>query len=129
MSTVHKPVLGSLGPLRTTSSSWFEMVTLVLVKVALQSLSHSCPIDNRLPVFRSSNTRALFAIAGMLGIASCVLLVDIMAWPLGHPTDSGDAWVVVMAELFMMYVPVAPESGCALIDAGCWATRFVRGSI
>ena len=102
MSTVHKPVLGSLGPLRTTSSSWFEMVTLVLVKVALQSLSHTCPIDNRLPVLRSSNTRALFAIVGTLGIASCVCLVDIMAWPLGHPTDSGDAWVVFMFVVFMM---------------------------
>ncbi len=93
-STVQSPVRVSLGPVSTTSLFLLVILTLVLVKIALQSLSHICPIDNRFPVFRPSKTLALFAFLGMFGIASCVLVFDCMACPLGQPTVNGAAGLV-----------------------------------
>ena len=110
--------------MRTCSFLSFIISTLVLEKVALQSLSHSWPMERRLPVFRPSKTLALLAISGMFGIASRVLVVELMDCPFGHPTSSNDAGLVCIVVVFMTYVPLAPESGCALIYC-CfgWATR------
>ena len=88
ISTVQSPVRVSLGPVSTTSLSLLVISTFSLVKIALQSLSHICPIDNKFPVLRPSKTLALFALLGMFGIASCVLVSDWMACPLGQPTVS-----------------------------------------
>ena len=123
ISTVHSPVLLSLGPVSTRSLSLLVISTVVFENVALQSLSQSWPIDKRLPVLRPSKTRALFAISGILGIASRVLVVEVMDCPLGHPTASVDAGLVCISHVFMTYVPLAPESGCALIYFVGWATR------
>ena len=123
-STVHNPVRVSLGPVSTVWPVLFLMVTFSLVKVAVQSLSHSCPMDRRFPVLRSLNTRAAFAGVGTFGIASFVCVVEMMDCPLGHPTDSGLVSVIIMFLSVMRYVPLAPESGWAVMVVG-WATRLL----
>ncbi len=122
-STVHRPVRLSRGPRRTCSLFLFVISTVVFVKVALQSLSQSCPIDSRFPVLRPSKTLALLAISGRFGIASRVLVVEVIYWPFGHPTSSLVDGIVCMDFVFITYVPLAPESGCALIYWVGWATR------
>ena len=123
-STVHNPVRVSLGPVSTVWSVLFRMVTFSLVKVAVQSLSHSWPMDRRFPVLRSLNTRAAFAGVGTFGIASFVCVVEMMDCPLGHPTDSGVESVIIMFLSVMRYVPLAPESGWAVMMFR-WATRLL----
>ena len=110
-STVQSPVRLSLGPVRTIWSVELVMVTFAFVKVALQLLSHSCPIDKRFPVFNSGKTRAWLASFDTCGIANVAASVDMRDCPLGHPTLRRLAGCVVIPDDCMMYVPLAPESG------------------
>ena len=103
MSTAHNPVLVSRSPLSTILFCLFLISTAAFVNVALQSLSHSWSMERRLPVFKSSNTQALFAVVGRLGMASCVSMCDLIACPLGQPTVGGGAGVIVFIfHVFMM---------------------------
>ena len=124
ISTVHNPVLLSLGPCSISSCFVVLIITFSFSNVAVQSLSQSCPMDNRLPDASELKTLALFAFGGTFGIASVVVWFEVIVSPFGHCTFIGVALFVFNLLFFMRYVPVAPESGCAMILLFGWATRF-----
>ena len=124
ISTVHKPVDCCLGPANIVSFCLFFIVTLSFSNNAVHSLSHSCPIDNRFPDAKFSKTLALLADEGTLGIASVVVLVDVNVCPFGHSTLRGCAFTVSMFLSNIMYVPLAPESGWAVMLSFWWATSL-----
>jgi hypothetical protein len=51
------------------------------------------------------------ALSGTFGIASVVVLFDVIVCPFGHSTLSGVASFVFNLLFDMRYVPLAPESG------------------
>ena len=102
ISTVQSPVRRSLGPVKTSFSSSFLILTVVFEKVAVQLLSQSWPMESRFPVFSSEKTRAELAGLGMSGMESFVCDVDVSTWPFGHPTEIGLADSVIMLGVCMM---------------------------
>ena len=63
-------------------------MTLVCWKIASHPLSQSCPMDSRFPDFRSLKNCASVALAGTLGMLSCAMLDEYIAWLLGQATLS-----------------------------------------
>ena len=81
---IQRPDCASRGPVRRVLLSRCT-VHVVLVNVAVQSASQSCPIDTS-PLVMCGNTCAVVAAVGTFGMGKRVLCVAVIVLPFGRLT-------------------------------------------